>query len=392
MRICINAAAANQGGAVTYLLNLLPQLARLEGDDRYLVIAPDATLERVAGVLDDSRFDYATYPHAPARFARRVLFDQVDVPSIARRFGADLLYSANGFGSLVTGRAEALLVRNSAYFSRLLEEKLRALDRSPRDLQLRRAWSLLSMRRASAVLFPSRAMQERVGDYISLSRKPTRAIHYGFDPSHFFTDQRPDESLLERLREWRGAGRRVLIYVSGYAVHKNFETAVEAMALLLSGGTDVGLLLTAEWKPFGEMVQFEAMMDRIRELGIEDRVLMPGQQEWAHLHALYSLSDVHLWPTLLESFGHPMLEAMASGLPTVASDTEVNREILADAGLYFDAIDASACAQSVRAVIEDDGLAERLKTAAADRVRDFTWRAHARALHDFFGEIAPSRR
>ncbi len=387
MRICINAAAANQGGAVTTLLNLLPQLVQLDSDDRYLIIAPDSTLERLAPVLADPRFEGERYPHSPGRFARRILFDQWDVPSIARRFRSDLLYSSNGFGSLVHACPEALLVRNSIYFSRTLEARLRGLGRSTRDLRLRRAWSLLSMRRASGVLFPTRAMQNRVARYVSLAGKATRAIHYGFDAEQFFGGGSPGEDLLAPMRAWRAAGRKVMVFMSGYAVHKNFETAIEALHSVVSGGTDVGLVLTAEWKPFGEMVEFEAMLQRIRELGLEDHLYMAGIQPWSRLHAFYAEADLHLWPTFLESFGHPMVEAMASGLPTVASDTEVNREVLGDAARYFDTFDPASCAEAIRSVISDRATSDRLREAAALRVAHFTWSAHARELSAFFGEL-----
>lgn len=391
MRICINAAAANQGGAVTYLLNLLPQLALLDSDDRYLVVAPESTLERLAAVFADPRFQGERYPHPPGRFARRVLFDQWDVPSIARRFRADLLYSSNGFGSIVHACPEALLVRNSIYFSKTLEQKLRALGRSTRDLRLRRAWSHLSMRRASGVLFPTRAMQNRVARFVSLTGKPTRAIHYGFDSDRFFSGQRPAEDLLAPMRAWRAAGRTVMVFMSGYAVHKNIETAIEGLSVMLSSGADVGLVLTAEWKPFGEMVEFEAMLQRIRELGIEDHVYMPGLQPWAQLHAFYAEADLHLWPTFLESFGHPMVEAMASGLPTVAADTDVNREILEGAAQYFDPFDPAACARTIRDVVSEPSTSNRLREAATERVKHFTWSAHARELTGFFRELTGGR-
>ena len=393
MRICVNAAAANQGGSVTHLLNLLPELATLDTDDHYLVIAPDSTLECLANVLKDPRFDAEIYPHPPGRhIARRVVFDQFNVPAIARRYRADLLFSVNGFGTLMPGCHEALLVRNLIYFSRLLEKKLPELKRSPRDLQLRRAWSLISIRAASAVIFPTEAMQKRVENFISLARKRTRAIHYGFDQDRFFTDEQPEKSVLAPMRKWRESGRQILLYVSGYAVHKNFETAVEALASLLADGVDVGLVLTAEWTPHGEMAQFEAMMQRMRELGIEEHILMTGQLKWSQLHAVYAAADIHLWPTFLESFGHPMVEAMASRLPTVSADTDTNREILCDSAVYFDPFDHVACARAIRYVIENADATERLKRAAEERAEHFSWQAHARDLRAFFADLADAQR
>ena len=392
MRICINAAAANQGGAVTHLANLLPHLAELDSDDHFLVIAPGPTLERLADVLRNPRFEAEVYPHPPVQFTRRVVFDQLHVPVIARRYRADLLFSSNGFGTLLSGCREALLIRNSVYFSRRLEERLRQLGRAPRDLILRRAWSVLSIRAANAVLFPTKAMQTRVEKFVSLERKTTRVLHYGFDRDRFFSAAQPEPSVLDPILEWRASGRRVLLYVSGYAVHKNFETAIEGLASLLGDGVDVGLVLTASKQPFGEMDEFDALLQRIRELGIEGHVYMPGQLVWSQLHAIYAASDIHLWPSFLESFGHPLVEAMARGLPSVAADIEVNREILQDAAVYFDPFDARACAQSIREVIEDADATERMKRVALERAGGFSWRVHAEALSTFFASLTSTTR
>ena len=389
MRICINASAANQGGSVTHLLNLLPQLAKLDSEDRYLVLAPRTTLERLDGVLSDPIFDSEEYPFLPAQLGRRIIFDQFNVPALARRYGADLLFSSNGFGTLASGRPEALLVRNSIYFSQTLEEKLQELGRSRRDLRLRRAWTLLSIKSSSGCLFPSKAMQNRVEHYVSLAGRRAKAIHYGFDRDQFFTDAQPEESVLAPMRSWSASGRKILLYVSGYAVHKNFETAIEALASLLAEGVDVGLVLTAEWKPYGEMVEFDAMMQRIRELGIEQHIQMTGLLPWSQLHAVYSAADIHLWPSFLESFGHPMLEAMASGLPSVAADTEINREILCEAGVYFDPFDPLACAGAIREALEDSSTEQTLQRAAEARSMHFSWATHAESLRAFFADLAP---
>ncbi|MCH2171990.1 glycosyltransferase [Myxococcota bacterium] len=387
MRICINAAAANQGGAVTHLTNLLPNMAALENDDHFLVIAPQPTLDRLADVLQDPRFEFESYPYPPVQLARRITFDQVHVPMIARRYGADLLFSSNGFGSLVNHRPEALLIRNPVYFSRSLEQRLRELGRSTRDLTLRRTWSALSVRAANAALFPTKAMEKRVQRFVSLKRKTTRVLHYGFDRQLFFSGDQPEPSILEPIQAWRASGRRILLYVSGYAVHKNFETGIESLARLLDEGIDLGLVLTASWKPFGEMAEFDAMLQRIRELGIEEHVYMPGQLAWPQLHAIYAAADIHFWPTFLESFGHPMVEAMASGLPSVAADTDVNREILQDAASYFAPFDHRACADSIRKVMEDHGSTEDMKRAAVERAGHFSWRSHAESLSSFFSDL-----
>ena len=66
-RICISAAGANAGGAVTYLINLLSEFSRTETGDRYLVIAPQETLDVLSDSLQSPFIEAFTYPHPPVR-------------------------------------------------------------------------------------------------------------------------------------------------------------------------------------------------------------------------------------------------------------------------------------------------------------------------------------
>ena len=387
-RICISAAGANAGGAVTYLINLLSEFSRTETGDRYLVIAPQETLDVLSDSLQSPFIEAFTYPHPPVRQLRRIAFDQIQVSRLAHRFSADVLFSANGFGTYKSPCPEALLIRNALYFSELLQNKMESIQHSTRSIHLRRLWSRLSIRGADAVLFPTLAMQERVNEFVPIQSSKQTVIPYGFDHNRFFSDESVGEDTLRPIQEWQDKGRKALLYVAGYAIHKNFETAVEGLARLLDEGTDVGLVLTAVRAEWGDMLEFDALLARIRELGIEDHISMTGSVPWTRLHSLYAACDLFLFPSFLESFGHPMIEGMASGLPTVAADTAVNREILGEAALYFPPFDPQALATRVQEVLNDPAVQERLKATGGQRAQLFSWPEHARRLREMLRRLA----
>ncbi len=120
MRIGINAASANSGGAVTYLRNVVPGLGRAvatNGGGRVLVWAPK---EAVLGLNPDA-FDYrdpmdAANANGLSGIARRLWFDQRELPRRLRRDGVDALFSSANFGTLRSPVPQVLLVRNSLYF------------------------------------------------------------------------------------------------------------------------------------------------------------------------------------------------------------------------------------------------------------------------------------
>jgi glycosyltransferase involved in cell wall biosynthesis len=87
-----------------------------------------------------------------------------------------------------------------------------------------------------------------------------------------------------------------------------------------------------------------------------------------------------VYPSVIESFGHPLLEAMAAGLPVVAADAPVNRELCGNSAVYFSPYDATDCARRIRSVIEDFGLAKELIRRGLERSRVFQWREHGAHL------------
>jgi hypothetical protein len=188
MHILINAASAQMGGAVTYLQNVLRWFPEVAPDDQCTVYLPAATraklVERPA-LADASNLRFETYPYAESGGAARLYFDQVAIPRLVRQHGIDVLFSSTGFGTVFPACPQVLLVRNPVYFNKDFHAKYRQLGRSLQRNTVRRWHSLLSIRSADIVLFPTRAMQDMVEQYIPLQRKRTEAIHYGFEHSAF---------------------------------------------------------------------------------------------------------------------------------------------------------------------------------------------------------------
>jgi D-inositol-3-phosphate glycosyltransferase len=123
------------------------------------------------------------------------------------------------------------------------------------------------------------------------------------------------------------------------------------------------------------------------ELGVADRVTLVAPQPHELLSTYYRAADVSLVPSRSESFGLVALEASACGTPVVASDVGGLSTLVDDGrtGFLVDSCDPSDFARSVRRIVEEPLLAERMSTASVLRSRDYTWRQAAtrlRAIHD----------
>jgi glycosyltransferase involved in cell wall biosynthesis len=114
----------------------------------------------------------------------------------------------------------------------------------------------------------------------------------------------------------------------------------------------------------------------VRELGMVDHVVELGAVPYRLLHRVYSASDIYVTPAYAESFAHPLVEAMAAGLPVVASDLPVHREICGPAALWFDRFSAKELTKRVLNLANTPDLKQELCTRGRERALDFSWSKH----------------
>ncbi len=115
-------------------------------------------------------------------------------------------------------------------------------------------------------------------------------------------------------------------------------------------------------------------------LGVRDNVVELGTVPYLSLHHLHSASDIYVSPAYAETFAHPLVEAMSSGLPLVVSDLPVHREICGDAGIYFPRFSPEVLAERVLQIQASPELAQTLSRNALRRARDFSWSVHVERL------------
>ncbi len=113
-----------------------------------------------------------------------------------------------------------------------------------------------------------------------------------------------------------------------------------------------------------------------------------GAQPWSVLDALYRRAEVFCLASLYEGFGLPVVEAMARGVPTVATTGSAVEEIVQGAGALFEPGDAAACAAQIGRVLDDADLRATMRRVGLARAAELSWdrcaeghrRAYARAL------------
>jgi len=249
-----------------------------------------------------------------------------------------------------------------------------------------------SIRRADITVAPSEAFAQELSRWSGMK---VLSLHHGFDGDAFTSDAAPLPSAAKtQLEQAKDALR--LLFVSHYNYYRNFETLFRALSILSSRlkGKKVKLFLTCRLNS-GEnpgTYRAESAASLAHDLGGTQNIVELGAIPYRSLHHLYRACHIYVTPAYAESFAHPLIESMSSGLPVVASDLAVHREICGDAGIYFSRFSPDALAERVLQVQESPELAEKLSRNGLRRACDFRWSKHVERLVALAHELMPPER
>jgi glycosyltransferase involved in cell wall biosynthesis len=241
---------------------------------------------------------------------------------------------------------------------------------TPRGLKFFRRGFELVKKDADLVLCPSQATIDAVSK-AGVESARLRLVPLGVRAAA------AAEGDIERVRTRYELGSPYVMWTGTIEPRKNLGRLVEAFRGL-DEGLDLVLVGPKGWNE--DLARLTA--------GIENRVKVLGFVPEEDLGPLYAGAEVFCYPSLLEGFGFPVLEAMAQGTPVVTSSGTSTEELAGDAAIVVDPRDPAAIAEGLRSVLEDPVRADKLGAAGRTRASEFSWERTARLLQDAYAEVA----
>lgn len=371
-RIIIDASMVQGGGGFTFAVQALPRLARLAPQSRFRVFARNPRL--IDSLPSIPNLEIILLP--PPSMARRLRFTFIEAARLAREWEADLYLSLGEVAPVIRRIPVIAAFRNPNVFSRF-EEGLTPLQK----LRLLVLWALaqISARVCERVIFVSEDSARWIGDAMNLPQRKRAPIHHGID-----------------VNAWRNAtpvdrnGRPYILSVSSIYTYKNFVKLIEAYGELADRQPDVpDLVIIGDNQDQAYLERMEAARDATGEHAENIHIL--GEVPYAQVKHYYAGASLFVFPSYLETFGHPLLEAMASEVPLVASDIPVFREVAGDAAFYANPHDASSLARAMEEATFVPDAREALRKRASERVKRFTWERTVRRLARLLDEVLDPR-
>lgn len=228
----------------------------------------------------------------------------------------------------------------------------------------------LAVRRARQVIVPTNTIKEKVIKQLGTPEDKINVTYEAAEEKFFaWGEAKLSESEIKKVLDKYHVKTPFIIYVGNSYPYKNLDRLLEALKLLPSNLSLVN--------PSPRSIFRERLGEKARELGLSDRVFLPGYVPDEDLSVLYRGAEAYVFPTLSEGFGIPPLEAMASKLPVVCSDIPVLREVCGDNALYFDPLNVGDIASKITQVLDDKKLRTYLIAQGLERAKQFSWRKMA---------------
>lgn len=344
-RVLINARVTRRAtitGVERWAAELIPRLLAFEAD-RYALARPPA--QASSGALGQ-------------------MWEQALLPAQAALSRASVIFSPANLAPLVWPR-NVVMVHDAAPFRRP-----DAYERAYRLWHQR--LGVACARRALQVVTVSEFSRRELVELLSLNPKAVTVVRGGV--SERFSPDADDE----RVREKLGLPHPYVLTVGTNDERKNFAVLNVAAQRLREGGVE--LVRAGDTRPHFSQT---SAVDGVRSIGYVAEEDLPG---------LYRGASAFVLPSLYEGLGLPCLEAMASGVPVVASNRAALPETCGDAAILVEPDDRDAIATALERAIADDTLRARLRAAGLRRAAEQSWDRAAREVHSLLSRLAGSGR
>lgn len=369
MRVAIDARKLHDYGIGTYVRNLITELARQDDDAEYVLLCAPSDADALSAL--GKRFQPCVV--TAGNYSVR---EQVSVPWALSTSRVDLFHAPHYVVSPLTRTPYVVTIHDCIHlrFPQYLPNR--------GALYYARAMMTVAARRAQRVLTVSQASKEDILHYLDVPAEKVEVIYNALD-TRLADEPTPDE--VARVRDRFLLPPRFVLYTGNIKPHKNVDRLIEAFSLLRRDGSfdDVKLLIIGD-----EISKYPNLRRQVHRFQLHQHVRFLGFVPDATLAVLYRLASVFVFPSLYEGFGLPPLEAMAAGAPVITSNVSSLPEVVGDAAILINPMDASSIASAIAQVLGDPALREELRRRGRERVQSFSWGRSVARIREVYGELA----
>jgi glycosyltransferase involved in cell wall biosynthesis len=347
-------------GATGYMTNILRCLAQMDRENEYFLFVSEAN--RHLYQIEQENFHYVTCWASNERRGVRIATQQLQSPRLVRKYGIEVFNSPGNTAPLLLPCPSVLTIKTLHHYQF-------ASGLGWQRTLFRRGMVYASAKKAASIIANSQSNRDEIVSFLSVRPEKVAIVYEAVDRECF----RPglsDEIVQNRLPT-KGIGRPYLLNVSSFWPYKNQLKLIYAYAQLIrERGIPHELVFVGGSDQPAYSAQIRAA---VTQLGLEDRVRFVGYLRHSELAYFYRGADVFVYPSLFETFGLTLLEAMACGTPVVCSNRSSLPEIAGGAAFDVNPELSEEIAAAIWRVLTEEDLRKSLVQKGLARASDFSW-------------------
>lgn len=374
MKIAIEAQRIfrpNKHGMDFVALETIRELQKMDKENEYFIFVspgPDRCLKASKNV-HIIELDYPSYP----------LWEQVALPNAVSKLKPDLLHCTSNTAP-IRGKTPLVLTLHDIIF---LEKR----NSSSKSFYQEMGWHYRRLvvprilPKCKKIITVSHFECNRIRESLNLPESQITAVYNGYN-THFSPQPKQPDITRKYINH-----DEYLFFLGNTDPKKNSPRVLKAYSLYLEKSTAKRPLLIADLKEdFIDGILKDEQIEYVKP-----HLRFPGYIPNSDLVALYNGAFAFLYPSLRESFGIPMLEAMACGTPIVAGNTSAMPEIAGEGALLADPYNVEDIADKLLKLEDNEAFYQQQVDYGLERVKLFSWRKSAEALLDIYKEVVASK-
>lgn len=390
MKIVIDARmyGLEHAGIGRYVLNLVKQIEKQDRKNEYFVLLREKYFTELT-------FDNPRFHKILADYRHYSLMEQLRLPLQLIKLHPDLTHFPHFNAPLFWFGRQVVTIHD------LIKHQSTGTATTTRSgsvywlkFLLYRVLVKITVKKADHLIVPSRYWQDELVRRYDLKRDKISITYEGVDTKYLKPPMprparrgRKTSNIKPQTIKKFNINKPFVIYTGSLYPHKNVERLVKAVKLLRTSNfkpqaSSITLVVACARNVF-----YDRFRQKIKEMNAEKFVNLAGFVPDEDLIGLYRQAEAFVFPSLMEGFGLPPLEAMSAGCPVIVSDIPVLKEVCGSAALYFDPSDETDIAAKIKLIVGNSKLKKELIKKGREQVRKYSWTKMAEETRQIYNSL-----
>lgn len=307
-------------------------------------------------------------------------WEQFALPRAAKREGCQLLHCTSNTGPVFSGVPLVTILHDIIYMESIMLFKKGGTWYQKLGNVYRRFVVPPVIRKSLRVSTVSNFEKQRIADFFKLDSKKLVTVYNGVG-AHF--KKITDTETLQKAKDKYHLHERFMFFLGNTDPKKNTPNVLKAFAEFNESSAEKYKLVMLDYEESALL----AILNEIGHPEMRPDIHLTGYVVNTDLPAIISQCTIFLYPSLRESFGIPILEGMACGVPVITSNTSSMPEVAGDAALLVNPHNSDEIKAAIEKILNDNRLKDQLIERGFERVQQFSWKIMAENYLKLYTEI-----